>query len=297
MAGGSTFTLEQSSPEIETRNVAANGLTFAVDVAGSGDTVALCLHGFPEARQAWSEQLPALAGLGWTAAAPDLRGYGESDCPSGRENYRLDRLVQDVEALFEALGARRRILIGHDWGGIIAWQVAIRRPALLDGLVILNAPHPSAYRREYNRGLRQKLRSWYVLFFQLPGLPEWQMKRGLEAALTATTRNFPPERLAAYRRNIDRPGAATAMIDYYRANAVELGIGPLPSGKIAAPTLLVWGENDPYLDVALTEGNEAFVDDLVVHRLPGVSHWVCEDASPEVNRIITGWAQARQLAA
>lgn len=281
---------------IETRRVAANGLDFAVDIAGSGDTIALCLHGFPEARQAWSEQLPALAALGWTAAAPDLRGYGDSDRPAGRESYRLDHLVADVEALFNALGARRRILIGHDWGGIIAWMVAIRRPRLLDGLVILNAPHPSAYRREYRRGFRQKLRSWYVLAFQLPGLPEWQMKRGLEAALTATTRNFPPERLAAYRRNIELPGAATAMIDYYRANALELGLGPLPTDKIATPTLLIWGENDPYLDLALTEDNEAFVQDLTLRRLPGVSHWVCEDASPEVNELIAGWAKAQRLA-
>lgn len=280
---------------ITTRRVTANGLNFAVDVAGEGDTVALCLHGFPEARQAWSEQLPALTALGWTAAAPDLRGYGDSDRPKGREHYRLERLVEDVEALFDALGAKKRILIGHDWGGIIAWQVAIRRPELLDGLVILNAPHPSAYRREYARGLKQKLRSWYVLFFQLPALPELQMKRGLETALTATTNNFPVERLAAYRRNIERPGAATAMIDYYRANAVELGLGPLPTGKAKAPTLLIWGENDPYLDIALTERNEAFVENLTLARLPGVSHWVCEDAPDRVNALIGDWSRTLDL--
>ena len=280
---------------IETRHIEANGLTFAVDVAGGGDTVALCLHGFPEARQAWSEQLPALATLGWTAAAPDLRGYGDSDRPKGRAAYTLDKLVADVEALFDALGAKRRILIGHDWGGIVAWQVAIRRPDLLDGLIVLNSPHPLAYRREFKRGFRQKLRSWYVALFQLPALPELQIKLGLERALTAGTKNFPVERLAVYRRNMMRPGAATAMIDYYRANAVELWVSPLPSGKIKTPTLLIWGENDPYLDIALTEGNEAFVEDFTLHRLPGVSHWVCEDASPQVNRIIADWAGVKAL--
>lgn len=285
---------------IETRRIAANGLNFAVDSAGEGDTVALCLHGFPEARQAWSEQLPALAALGWTAAAPDMRGYGDSDRPKGRENYRLDHLVADVEGLFEALGARRRILIAHDWGGVIAWQVAIRRPDLLDGLVILNAPHPSVYRRLLERGIRQRLRSWYVLFFQLPGLPERQLTagggRGLERALTGTTKNFPPERLAFYRRNVCRPGAATAMIDYYRANAAELGFGPLPKEKIRTPTLLLWGEDDAFLDRALTEGNDAHVQEIEVQTLPGVSHWVQEDASDEVNRRIAAWASSKGLA-
>jgi pimeloyl-ACP methyl ester carboxylesterase len=286
---------------ISTRRITANGLNFAVDEAGAGDTVALCLHGFPEARQAWSEQLPALADLGWRAAAPDMRGYGDSDRPKGREHYVLDHLVADVEALFEALGARRRILIAHDWGGVIAWQVAQRRPDLLDGLVVLNAPHPAVYRHLLDQGLKQRLRSWYVAFFQLPGLPEYGLTRNggrsLERTLTATTPNFPPERLALYRRNICRPGAATAMIDYYRANAAELGFGPIQTDPIKTPTLLVWGANDPYLDLALTEGNEAYVQDFTLHRLAGVSHWVQEDASPELNRVIGDWAGRKGLTA
>lgn len=280
-----------------TRRLTANGLGFTLDEAGSGDTVALCLHGFPEARQAWAEQLPALAGLGWRAAAPDLRGYGDSDRPKGRSAYRIEHLVADVEALFEALGAKRRILIGHDWGGVIAWQVAIRRPGLLDGLVILNAPHPTAYRRLLDRGIRQKLRSWYVAAFQLPGLPELGLRKGLlERAFARAARPFPAERLAIYRKNLQQPGAATAMIDYYRANAMELGFGPIPAGRIGAPTLMIWGEDDPYLDLALTESNAAYVRDFTLHRLPGVSHWVQEDASEEVNRLIEAWAKAKGLA-
>jgi len=281
------------------RRVFANGLSFALDESGDGDTLALCLHGFPEARQAWSAQLSAFSTLGWRTAAPDLRGYGDSDRPKGRSAYALDTLVADVEALFDALGARRRILIGHDWGGLIAWQVAIRRPDLLDGLIVLNAPHPAAYRREYNRGLTQKLRSWYVVFFQLPILPELGLSAGegkaVARALKATSPNFPPERLALYRANACKPGAATAMINYYRANALEFGFGALPSSKIKTPTLLIWGENDPYLDLALTLGNEAYVEDFTLRRLPGVSHWVQEDASPEANRLIADWARAKGL--
>lgn len=284
---------------VTTHRVAANGLSFALDEAGDGETVALCLHGFPEARVAWSEQLPAFAALGWRAVAPDLRGYGDSDRPKNRAAYRIERLVEDVQALFEALGAQTRILVGHDWGGVIAWQVAIRCPGLLDGLVILNAPHPSVYRREFRRGWRQKVASWYVIFFQLPVLPELQLTlgagRGLERALTPSANTFPPDRLASYKRNAVQPGAATAMINYYRANVGELGLGPLAARKIETPTLMIWGEDDPFLDLALTDGNERFVDDFTLHRLPGVSHWVCEDASLEVNRLVGEWAQRRRL--
>src|SRR5207237_2837493 len=98
------------------RRVAANGLDFAIDEAGSGDAVALCLHGFPESRLSWRHQLPTLADLGWHAVAPDLRGYGDSSRPRGRANYHIDALVEDVAGLFDALGAKRRLLIGHDWG-------------------------------------------------------------------------------------------------------------------------------------------------------------------------------------
>lgn len=279
---------------ITSRRVAANGLNFTVDEAGDGDTVALLLHGFPEARQAWSDQLPALAALGWRAAAPDMRGYGASDRPKALSAYYIEQLVGDVEALFEALGAKRRILIGHDWGGVIAWQVALRRPGLLDGLVILNAPHPAVYRRAYASGWRQKLKSWYILAFMAPALPEWAMVarngEGMVRTLKAQSPRFPEERLEVYRRNLLKPGAATAMVNYYRANAREFGAGPIQDQVIETPTLMIWGENDPYLDLALTEGNEAYGSNFTLHRLPGVSHWTCEDAGDEVNRLIADWA-------
>lgn len=284
---------------IATQTLCANRLSFTVSTAGDGDTVALMLHGFPEGRQAWDEQLEPLAGLGWRTAAPDLRGYGDSDRPAGRSAYRIDELVADVEGLFAALGARRRILIGHDWGGVIAWQVAMRKPALLDGLVVLNAPHPAVYRHLYRSSLRQKLRSWYILAFALPGLPERALTadqgRPFVAGLKRQAPGFPDDRLETYRRNILRPGVATAMINYYRANMVELGAGPLPKTPIGAPTLLIWGENDPFLDVALVDGHGAQVTDLTVKRLPGVPHWVCEAASDTVNATVADWARAKGL--
>jgi epoxide hydrolase 4 len=286
---------------IRTREVRANGLRFRIDEAGEGDTVALCLHGFPEARQAWAPQLPALAALGWRAAAPDLRGYGDSDRPFGVEPYRLKHLAEDVAELFDALGARRRILIGHDWGGVIAWYVAVTRRVPLDGLVVLNAPHPAVFARELTRGWSQKRRSWYVAAFQLPWLPEAFLTRdggkALEDVFRTRQRPFPPELLALYRRNVAGPGAATAMVNYYRANAASLGserAAAVP--PVEAPTLLIWGEEDVALDIRLTEGVDAHVHDLTLRRLPGVSHWVQEDAPDAVNAAITEWARTKALA-
>lgn len=282
----------------ETCALAANGLTFAVDCAGEGDTVALLLHGFPECRQSWRAQLPALAELGWRAVAPDLRGYGDSARPTDLEAYRIERLAEDVAALFEALGAKRRILIGHDWGGAIAWHAALAGQPL-DGLVILNAPHPARFRQALQTW-DQRRRSWYMAFFLLPWLPELLLTRGqgrpLMRDLARQSRHFPPDLLETMRRNVIAPGAATAMLNYYRANMLRLGTSARASAPLRVPTLLIWGEEDVYLSPTLASGLEPYVADLTVERLPGVSHWVQQNAPDAVNAIIAGWARQRGLA-
>lgn len=282
---------------IEAQQLSANDLIFAADSAGEGETVALLLHGFPECRQSWRGQLPALAALGWRAVAPDLRGYGGSSRPSGRDAYRIERLVEDVAALFEALGAKRRVLIGHDWGGAIAWAAALAGVPL-DGLVILNAPHPARF-REALKTWEQRRRSWYMVFFQLPWLPERLLTRGhgrpLVRDLQRQSEHFPPELLDTMRRNVTAPGAATAMLNYYRANLQRIAEArPLP--VLTVPTLLIWGEDDIYLSPALASGLEPLVADLTVRRLPGVSHWVQQDAPEAVNAMIAEWADGHGLA-
>ena len=283
---------------IETLSLDANGLSFVADSAGQGDAVALLLHGFPESRASWRRQLPAFTALGWRAVAPDLRGYGDSSRPLGKEAYRIERLVDDVAALFDALGARRRVLIGHDWGGAIAWAAALRGLPL-DGLAILNAPHPAAFRRALETW-DQRRRSWYMAFFLLPWLPEllltWKDGRELVRGLARQTAHWPPELLEEMRRNLVAPGAATAMLNYYRANIPRYGKAGAPPARIECPTLLIWGEDDIYLNPGLASGNEAFAGNLTVHRLPGVSHWVQQDAPDEVNRLIAEWARGQGLA-
>ncbi|MGP9810907.1 alpha/beta fold hydrolase [Rhodopseudomonas sp. NSM] len=285
---------------IRSRRLQANGIDFVIDEAGEGDTTALLLHGFPEARQSWHRQLPALAALGWHAVAPDLRGYGGTTRPRAKAAYHLDHLTDDVAALFTALGGKRRILIGHDWGGVIAWQTALCGKVALDGLIILNAPHPDVFARVLADGWRQKRKSWYVAFFQLPWLPEWLMTRNDGAALAQMFRKhsptIPDAQIEIYRRNAIQPGAATAMINYYRANLSALGGGSGTHPKLAVPTLMIWGEKDLALDIALTEGNEAHVADFTLRRLPGASHWVQQDAPDQVNDLIAEWARGKALA-
>jgi pimeloyl-ACP methyl ester carboxylesterase len=288
----------EDSMAIETRSLDANGLAFVVDCAGAGDTVALLLHGFPESRLSWRRQLPALASLGWQAVAPDLRGYGESSRPLGKGSYRIERLVEDVAALLDALGARRRVLIGHDWGGAIAWQAALQGVPL-DGLVILNAPHPVRFRQEL-KTWDQRRRSWYMAFFLLPWLPEamltWHDGEALVRGLKRQSSHFPPELLETMRHNMTMPGAATAMLNYYRANIMRMRQAQADVARIDVPTLLIWGEDDAYLSPELASGNEAFVSNLTVRRLAGVSHWVQQDAPEVVNASIAEWARWQGLA-
>jgi epoxide hydrolase 4 len=156
---------------ITQRFISANGQTFELAECGSGDRLALCLHGFPELNYSWRFQMPMLAARGWKVWAPNLRGYGASSRPEGVRAYALDHLVADVAALIEASGAREVMLIAHDWGAIIAWHFAILKKRPLVRLVIMNVPHPMVGMREI-RHWRQLSKSWYIFFFQLPRLPQ-----------------------------------------------------------------------------------------------------------------------------
>src|SRR5262245_7324292 len=159
-------------PSIREETVRANGLEFRVLAAGAGDRLALCLHGFPELAFSWRHQLPVLAQEGWRAWAPDMRGYGRTTRPQGMQEYAIEKLMDDVAALIDASRCREVMLLAHDWGGVIAWYFALRRVRPLDRLVVMNLPHPGVFERVLQSGWRQRLRSWYVLFFQLPWLPE-----------------------------------------------------------------------------------------------------------------------------
>jgi pimeloyl-ACP methyl ester carboxylesterase len=280
---------------ITTRSLSTSTLDFAIDEVGTGPDIALCLHGFPESRFSWRYQLPMLAERGWHAVAPDLRGYGGTTRPEGRAAYRMEQLTNDVAALFDALGARRRLLIAHDWGALIAWQFAIDRLQTLDGLVVMNVPHPAVFRQVLRRSPRQLARSWYVFFFQLPILPERLLGAGHAravgrafSAMAVDKTAFPPAVLDHYRELAAQPGALTAMVNYYRANfSILAKAGPTP--RIDVPVLMVWGEQDTALGLELTEGYGPYVADFTLVRLPRVSHWVQQEAPSQVNAALATW--------
>jgi pimeloyl-ACP methyl ester carboxylesterase len=249
------------------------------------------LHGFPDVWYAWRHQLPALDAAGFRAVAPDLRGYNLSACPPRVEDYALDLLADDVAAVIGAhAGADGRAhLVGHDWGGLIAWHVAARHPALVDRLVIVNAPHPARF-RELLASSSQALRSWYVAFFQLPRVPELLLGANGRALLLRTLRTmhlragaFTRDDAAVYDTAFATPGALRAAVDYYRA-FVRRGTRSAADGvPLPHRTLLLWGMGDTALLPENSEGLERWVPDLRVRRVPDAGHWVMADAPDVTN--------------
>lgn len=274
------------------RFAVVNGVRLHYVEAGAGPLVVL-LHGFPDFWYSWRYQIPALAAAGFRVIAPDLRGYNLSAKPPGVRSYRIESLVGDVAALIRHAGERRAAVAGHDWGGVRAWNLPLYHPDVVDRLLVLNAPHPLAYLREL-RTPAQLLKSWYVLFFQLPLLPEVVLRAGDHALLDRMLRRAPvrpgaftENDIRRYKEALSRPGALTAALNYYRAALRRVRREyARPRTPIPVPTLLIWGERDLYLSVRLTEGLEPWVPNLRVERLPEASHWVQCDFPERVNQLM-----------
>jgi epoxide hydrolase 4 len=272
------------------------GMRIARTGAGSADRpLMVMLHGFPECWYSWRHQMREFASA-MDCAAPEMRGYGETDAPVGVSNYTIDKLVDDVAGLISALGRRRAIVVGHDWGGIVAWATAMMRPEVVERLMVMNVPHPAKFRANLaNFNFRQMARSWYILFFQLPWLPEAALRRGGFAALGRTMRDsavnknaFSDDDLAHFRAAFARRYSITAAINYYRA-LMRSGLGRKASlwmsRKIAAPTMLIWGEQDFALGKELTYGMEGlFSGPFQIKYIPDSGHWVQQEKPELVNR-------------
>lgn len=248
----------------------------------------LMLHGFPEFWYSWRHQIPEFA-VDYTVVAPDLRGYNDSDKPSGVHAYAMEWLVEDVKGLIEHYHRDRCVLVGHDWGGAIAWNVAYTYPDLIDQLIVMNLPHPAKF-AEGLRNLRQLLRSWYIFFFQLPFLPEWVLAwddyRAIANAFSEMAVNpstFSSEDLAAYKDAAAKRGSLTAMVNYYR-NILRTDLIQRDWPMLNVPTLLIWGQQDAALGVELTYGTEQYVRDLTLRYIPNCSHWVQQECPNEVNQ-------------
>ena len=273
----------------EHHNIITNGIRIHYVRQGKGPLVVL-LHGFPEFWYAWRFQISFLAECGYTVVAPDLRGYNDSDKP--HVGYSIGNLLRDIVGLIKGLTYEKAIIIGHDWGGVLAWAFAMRYPQMTERLIVMNASHPAAFLRELHT-FKQLRKSWYSLAFQLPWLPEYILGRNHAEVIgcllysTAVQKSvFSPEVLGRYREAISKQGALRASITHYRTFFRQLLSGRIQEEaqtKIAALTLLIWGEQDFALDIAYTKGLDAWVPNLQIKRISDSGHWVQQEKPELVN--------------
>ncbi len=276
-----------------------NGVRLHYVRAGSGPLV-LLLHGFPEFWYSWRYQIDALA-EDYTVVAVDQRGYNTSSKPQSVRAYRVSELVQDVRELIPALGFSTATVVGHDWGGVVAWCFAAQHPGLVQRLAVLNLPYPALMYRAFLTNWRQRMRSWYMLFFQLPWLPELLLRRKNFAFMVDAFRSWmrqgPGTFSAAdaehYRAAWSQPGSLTAMINWYRAvfRYDQRANWTLAHEQISVPSLLIWGTADVSLGQELTYGTERYVPDLRIRYLSGISHWVQQEAPDAVNAALREFFQ------
>lgn len=265
-----------------------DGIILHTLVAGPKDgPLAVLLHGFPEHWVSWRKQIPALAQAGYRVVVPDQRGYNRSSKPWGIRPYRLDALTKDIAGLIGKFGGETAVIIAHDWGGGVGWQFAADYPQMTDKLIIMNAPHPQAMWREFQKGWEQRLKSWYMLFFQLPLLPELiftlnphQTARQSFQQMTSQPGAFSDEEVEMMAVAMSQPRAMTSMINWYRALRYPAAN---QTAHIAAPTLLIWGEQDFALSRTLTEDLEEWVPNIQRHYVPHSNHWVQNEAPEAVN--------------
>jgi pimeloyl-ACP methyl ester carboxylesterase len=269
-----------------------NGIKLHYVTEGEGPLM-LMLHGFPEFWYSWRHLIPEFA-QDYKVVALDLRGYNDSDKPAAKSAYVMDEFIKDIEGVIKGLGYSSCVLVGHDWGGAIAWCFAYAHPEMVERLIVLNIPHPAKFAAGLTKP-QQLLRSSYIFFFQLPFLPEFQLKlndyQAIETAFKGMAVNkdaFTQADIDAYKQAVAKPGALTAMLNYYR-NIFRHRLIKRSWGVLEVPTLMIWGENDTALGKELTYGTENFVQDFQIKYIPNCSHWVQQEQPQLVIQYMREW--------
>jgi pimeloyl-ACP methyl ester carboxylesterase len=267
--------------------VIANKVKLHYVTEGEGPLM-LMLHGFPEFWYSWRYQIPEFAKY-FQVVAVDLRGYNDSDKPKEQSAYVMDEFIKDVEGVIKGLGHEKCVLVGHDWGGAIAWYFAYTYPQMLEKLIVLNIPHPA----KFSQGMRtpqQLLKSFYIFLFQLPWLPEfliefsdYQLLENAFQGMAVDKSAFTAADINAYKHAAAKPGALTAMLNYYR-NIFQQNLFNSSWGILEVPTLMIWGENDSALGKELSYGTEAYVRDFRIRYISNCSHWVQQEKPELVNQ-------------
>jgi pimeloyl-ACP methyl ester carboxylesterase len=279
---------------MQSQFIEVNGVKLHVVTDGpEGGTPVILLHGFPEFHYGWRGQIPALAEAGFRVIAPDQRGYNLSDKPKGVSAYNVDTLAKDVVGLFDHFGIQKARLVGHDWGAVVAWTVALNHPERLEKLTILNVPHPDVMRRFILEDKQQRKNSWYVFFFQIPFFVEWMLSkenfRNMARMLVGSGRKstFTRSDIEAYKKSWSQPGALTAMLNWYRSifrGSLKYVFKKIPTRRVSVPTRILWGMNDVALSHEMAKPSAELCDDGELIFFEKATHWVQHDEADAVNK-------------
>ena len=290
----------------------STGITMALAEAGPADALpVILLHGFPESHRTWSKLAPLL-GDGFRLIMPDLRGFGQSDRPQDVEAYATDTLIADLFALADACGVDRFALVGHDWGGAIAWAAALRGDPRIERLAIINSPHPWIFQKSLIEDSAQRAASQYITAFRAPGMEAAVEAMGVDRFFDKSfgghvdLATIDPADRAASIAEWSRPGALTAMFNWYRASHLVVpppGVTvPVPgwvlrlAPKIRVPLRIIWGLDDKALLPGQLEGIGEVGDDVEVFPLKGVGHFAPWQAPRQVAAALAPFLAARQAA-
>jgi pimeloyl-ACP methyl ester carboxylesterase len=268
----------------------ANDVRLHVVVAGDADDpLVVLLHGFPEFWYEWHQYIEPLVDAGYRVLVPDQRGYNRSDKPAGVRPYRITELSGDVVDLIATEGRDAAHVIGHDWGAAVGWDLALRHPDAVDRLGIINVPHPTVFQRTLTSNLTQLRKSWYMFFFQIPRLPERYVGRNdygflVTALEEARPGTFTETDFERYRRAWAEEEALTATINWYRA-LFRHGEDP-PRGRVRAPTLIVWGDDDQALVPEMASRSLEYCDEGNIERFPDATHWIPHEYPDRVSGLL-----------
>lgn len=278
---------------LEHTSIETNGIRLHVVQAGPADgKPVIMLHGFPEFWYGWRNQIDPLVNAGFRLIIPDQRGYNLSEKPKQVAAYTLDAVSDDLIGLIDHLGLEKSVVVGHDWGGAAAWWAASKYPDRIERLAVLNVPHHAALRAAIREDPKQRRRLLYMLFFQLPVLPELLIKPGrgylLAKLLSASSSAITPEDIEQYRQAWSQPGAITAMLNWYRA---ARRARPPDSAPITMPTLIIWGKHDVAFRSYLAEKSLELCENGHLKLIDEVGHWVQHEAAETVNTHLIDWLQ------
>lgn len=269
--------------------IQTNGIQLHVVLAGPADgEPVILLHGFPEYWGGWKRQIAALAQAGFRVIVPDQRGYGQSDIPRGVPAYALPELVNDIVGLMNAFGYEKVYLAGHDWGAVVAWMLGMTRPERVKKLAILNVPHPAVMFDFLKKSPRQMLKSWYIAFFQIPGLADWLLARNdfaLAARLligSGKKGTFSRPELEDYKQAWRASGGLTGMINWYRALARKPPALP-DNPRQKMPVLILWGKNDVALSAEMAAESLKYCENGHLIYFENATHWVQHDEAEAVS--------------